>query len=167
LQRATTSPENAVRHMRLANSLDVSESARHVQCPTLVIHANRDRVVPIEEGRICAGLIPNSRFVQLESENHLLLEDEPAWARMMEALNAFLPADQDARRQGPFALLSKRETDVLELIARGKDNAQIAACLDLSGKTVRNYITCVFAKLEVENRSQAIVLAREAGFGGK
>ena len=86
---------------------------------------------------------------------------------MLEELNAFLPAHQDARKQGQFAALSKRETDVLELIARGKDNAQIAACLDLSEKTVRNYITCVFAKLEVENRPQAIVLAREAGFGGK
>jgi len=50
------------------------------------------------------------------------------------------------------------------LIAQGRDNAQIAAHLGLCEKTVRNHITSIFSKLEVENRSQAIVLARESGF---
>ena len=54
---------------------------------------------------------------------------------------------------------------MLELIAQGLDNAQIAARLELSEKTVRNNITHIFDKIEVENRSQAIVLAREAGLG--
>jgi DNA-binding NarL/FixJ family response regulator len=66
-----------------------------------------------------------------------------------------------------FAVLSPRERDVVELIARGCDNAQIAAHLGLSEKTVRNHITSIFDKLEVENRSQTIVLAREAGFGSQ
>lgn len=51
------------------------------------------------------------------------------------------------------------------MIAQGRDNAQIAAVLALSDKTVRNHITSIFAKLEVENRAQAIVLARTAGYG--
>jgi DNA-binding NarL/FixJ family response regulator len=50
-------------------------------------------------------------------------------------------------------------------VAQGRDNAQIAAQMQLSDKTVRNHITSVFAKLEVENRAQAIVQARDAGFG--
>jgi len=50
-------------------------------------------------------------------------------------------------------------------MAQGRVNAQIAAALGLSEKTVRNYITSVFAKLEVESRAQAIVVARKAGFG--
>jgi DNA-binding NarL/FixJ family response regulator len=54
---------------------------------------------------------------------------------------------------------------LLELVAQGRDNAQIAAQMQLSDKTVRNHITSVFAKLEVENRAQAIVQARDAGFG--
>jgi hypothetical protein len=53
-----------------------------------------------------------------------------------------------------------RQLELLELIAQGSDNAQIAATLGLSEKTVRNHITGIFAKLEVENRSQAIVRAR-------
>ena len=165
LQRATTTAENAVRHMRLANGIDVTAAARQVQCPTLVIHADRDRVVPVEEARLCAKLILNARFVQLDSENHLLLEDEPAWARLQEELQTFLPSRPAAREREPFCLLSNREAEILELIAQGRDNAQIAAHLALSGKTVRNNITCVFSKLEVENRAQAIVLAREGGFG--
>ena len=61
--------------------------------------------------------------------------------------------------------LTPRERDLVELIAQGRDNAQIAAQLGLSEKTVRNHITSIFAKLEVENRAQAIVLARKRGFG--
>ena len=61
--------------------------------------------------------------------------------------------------------LTDRQRELLELIAQGRDNSQIAVALGLSEKTVRNHITNIFAKLEVENRSQAIVLARDSGFG--
>jgi len=61
--------------------------------------------------------------------------------------------------------LTPRERQLIELVAQGRDNAQTAAHLGLSQKTVRNHITRIFSKLEVENRAQAIVLAREAGFG--
>jgi DNA-binding NarL/FixJ family response regulator len=64
-----------------------------------------------------------------------------------------------------LAGLTVREREVLELIAQGRDNAQVAAALQLSEKTVRNHVTSVFAKLQVENRPQAIVRAREAGLG--
>jgi DNA-binding NarL/FixJ family response regulator len=50
-------------------------------------------------------------------------------------------------------------------MAQGRDNAQIAATLGVAEKTVRNHISAVFAGLQVENRAQAIVLAREAGLG--
>ena len=56
--------------------------------------------------------------------------------------------------------------EVLDLIAQGLDNAQIAARLELSEKTVRNNITHIFDKIGVETRSKAIVLARERGLGG-
>ena len=165
LQKMTTSAEIAVRHLQLADNIDVSLSAGRVECPTLVVHADRDRVIPIEEARRCAALIPHAAFVQLQSENHLLLSDEPAWPRFVEELAGFIPPQTSPRAQGPFSALSKREADVLELIAQGRDNAQIAASLDLSEKTVRNHITGIFAKLGVENRAQAIVLARDGGFG--
>ena len=66
----------------------------------------------------------------------------------------------------PFPELTTREREVLDLIAAGRSNAAIAHLLVLSPKTVRNHITNIFTKLQVADRSQAIVRAREAGLGG-
>ncbi len=63
----------------------------------------------------------------------------------------------------PFPELSEREREVLTLIARGLSNSEIAARLHISGKTVRNHITNIFAKLDVTDRSEAISQARAAG----
>ena len=165
LERVTTSPENAARFMRVFNEIDVTALAPKVSCPTLVLHPTQDGRVPFDEGRLIASLIPGARFVPLESRNHVLLEHEPAWRRWLEEVRAFLPCTSAGG--GTFSQLTARERELVELIAQGLDNAQIAARLTLSEKTVRNHITSIFAKLEVENRSRAIVLARDAGFGKK
>jgi DNA-binding NarL/FixJ family response regulator len=65
----------------------------------------------------------------------------------------------------PFPALSEREREVLDLIARGEGNAWIARRLFLSEKTVRNYFSSIFTKLDVDSRPAAIVRAREAGLG--
>jgi DNA-binding NarL/FixJ family response regulator len=65
-----------------------------------------------------------------------------------------------------FAALTERERAVLELIARGLTNSAIAERLVISPKTVRNYITEIFSKLQVADRAQAIIRARAAGLGG-
>ena len=64
-----------------------------------------------------------------------------------------------------FPELTDREREILELIARGRSNTEIANRLVLSPKTVRNHISNIFSKLQVVDRSQAIVRAREAGLG--
>jgi DNA-binding NarL/FixJ family response regulator len=69
-----------------------------------------------------------------------------------------------ARRQ--FPELTERELEVLELIARGLNNTEIARRLVVSDKTVRNHVSSVFTKLHVADRAQAIVRARESGLGG-
>jgi len=73
-----------------------------------------------------------------------------------------------SRPDGPppaFPDLTKREREVLELIARGESNQSIARRLFLSEKTVRNHVSNIFTKLQVADRAQAIVRAREAGLG--
>ena len=65
----------------------------------------------------------------------------------------------------PFPELTDREREVLTLIAQRKSNAEIADSLFLSAKTVRNYISTVFSKLQVADRAEAIARAREAGMG--
>jgi pimeloyl-ACP methyl ester carboxylesterase/DNA-binding CsgD family transcriptional regulator len=167
--RAATTPETAARLMSVSWDVDVRNAASRIRCPVLVIHPERDAVVPIEEGRLLASLIPDCRFVQLDSENHLLLADEPAWSHLFTEVRSFLGepdrAPLAARGALPLDDLTLRERAVLEGIAAGLDNAAIAASLELSEKTVRNHITRVFDKIRVEHRYQAIVLAREAGLG--
>jgi DNA-binding NarL/FixJ family response regulator len=72
------------------------------------------------------------------------------------------------RPQAPqrvFPDLSERETELLALMAQGKSNQEIADQLDLSLKTVRNHVSNIFSKLQVADRAQAILRAREAGLG--
>jgi DNA-binding NarL/FixJ family response regulator len=64
-----------------------------------------------------------------------------------------------------FPTLTDREREILKLIARGHPNPSIARELSLSTKTVGNYVSNIFTKLQVADRAQAIIRAREAGFG--
>jgi DNA-binding NarL/FixJ family response regulator len=66
-----------------------------------------------------------------------------------------------------FPELTAREREILDLIARGHNNAAIAARLFVSPKTVGNHISHIFTKLQVADRAQAIIRAREAGLGGE
>jgi pimeloyl-ACP methyl ester carboxylesterase/DNA-binding CsgD family transcriptional regulator len=162
LQRESSSARDALRIMQVSIQVDVTSVAPAIACPTLIMHADEDGRIPFEEGRVLASLIPDSRFVPLESRNHILLESEPAWRRFMEEIGAFLPG-QPAGAE--FAELTSRERDLLEFLARGLDNHQIAAHLELSEKTVRNMVSSILGKLDVESRSAAIVRARDAGYG--
>ncbi len=169
LERVSASPEGAARLLRTVGAFDVRELCRQVPCPTLIMHADRDVAVPFDEGRQIASLIPGARFVPLQSRNHILLEDEPAWSRFVEEIDAFLPAfgqtNATGLLSGALESLTAREREILELIAQGIDNQQIAARLFVSEKTVKNHITSIFDKLGVASRAQAIVRARDAGFG--
>jgi len=165
LERMCTSAKCAAQIFSSVGKFDVMELAPRVKCPTLVMHARGDAMVPSEEGRLIAGLIPHARFVLLEGRNHFLLPHEAAWKQFFEEFHSFVPAGTPSRGTGLFSALSEREAEVLGLIAQGLDNAQIAARLDLSEKTVRNHITHIFEKIQVESRSQAIVRAKDAGFG--
>lgn len=164
LARTCISSENAVRLLEEFFRIDVRREAEAVRCPTLVVHARHDLRVPHAEGRLLASLIPGARFVTLESRNHFLCDNEPAYATFLAEVRAFL-AKRDAEAPAAFPGLTAREGEVLELVAHGLDNAQIAARLGLSEKTVRNNMSALFDKLEVENRAQAIVRARDAGYG--
>ncbi|CAN5575178.1 alpha/beta fold hydrolase [soil metagenome] len=90
LQRRTTSSENAVRFLEEFAAIDVREAARDVRCPTLIMHSREDHRVPMQAGQELAGLIPKSRLVALDSKNHLLTGDEPAWQVFRDELAAFL-----------------------------------------------------------------------------
>src|SRR4029434_10762797 len=90
LQRITTSAANAVRIRNACDDIDVVDLLPQVQVPTLVLHCRHDSVVPVEQGRLMASSIPHARFVTLESDNHVLLSDEPEWPRFIGEIETFL-----------------------------------------------------------------------------
>jgi len=90
LQRNTTSPENAVRLWEALGAIDVRELLPRVTTPTLVLHSRNESAVPFAAGRQLASSIPGARFVPLESRNHLLVEQEPAWPRFIGEIRSFL-----------------------------------------------------------------------------
>ncbi|HWC44717.1 MAG TPA: helix-turn-helix transcriptional regulator, partial [Casimicrobiaceae bacterium] len=101
----------------------------------------------------------------LASRNHIILEHEEAWPALVDAFHDFLAPERAFAHDRTIGGLTYRERELLELIAEGRDNDDIARRLDLRNKTVRNHITRIFAKLGVTTRAQAIVLARDAGMG--
>lgn len=90
----------------------------------------------------------------------------PATARRMMQYFSSSPAAASKKSQPEeFAELTERELEILDLIARGHNNMLISNKLSLSIKTVQNYVSSILNKLQVADRSQAIVRAREAGLG--
>jgi len=89
-ERRCTTPDMAARLIASFGSIDVSDLAAKVKCPTLVLHVRGDLRVPFEEGRMIAGLIAGAHFIPLEGRNHLVLEGEPAYERLFAEIQAFL-----------------------------------------------------------------------------
>lgn len=108
LQRASASPENAVRIVAGFNPIDVQAQAAQLRVPALVLHARNDQRVPFEEGRLLASLIPGARFVTLESRNHILLEHDQAWEQFQIEVRQFLAADTPPDQPSPPIELTGR-----------------------------------------------------------
>jgi len=90
LQKISTSPANAERLQRALSTIDVTALLPYVTVPTLVAHATRDHVIPADAGRQLAHGIPGAKFLELDSENHVLLEYELAWTTFITAVRQFL-----------------------------------------------------------------------------
>jgi DNA-binding NarL/FixJ family response regulator len=102
---------------------------------------------------LLASLIPGAHLVVLDSANHILLADEPAWQHFLEELREFLGT---SRSPAPSALvgdLSPRELEVVELVAAGLANEAIAERLFLSVRTVERHLSTIYAKLRLSGKA--------------
>jgi pimeloyl-ACP methyl ester carboxylesterase/DNA-binding winged helix-turn-helix (wHTH) protein len=90
LQRLTTSSELSVRLRNACDDIDIADILSEVKVPTLVLHARRDCVVPVEQGRFLAANISGARFVTVDSENHVPIPGEPAWTALLEEIETFV-----------------------------------------------------------------------------
>jgi pimeloyl-ACP methyl ester carboxylesterase/DNA-binding CsgD family transcriptional regulator len=168
LESLTADADSAARTLAAFQQVDVTAQARQLTLPTLVLHARGDAAVPFEEGRLIASLIPGALFVPLNSDNHVLLDSEPAWPQFLQAVRSFLqpsPA-QTGDASIDSAGLTPAEGEVLRLLAEGLDNSAIAQQLGKSEKTVRNQVSSIFDKLGVRTRAEAIVRVHSQRRGG-
>ena len=154
LQQASSSGEVAARLWQSRSRIDVRDTARGVAQPALVLHARHDGAVPYEEGRLLASLLPDARFVTLESDNHILQEGRAGLGDVP------LGGASVSRRRRPsraaaadLSELSEREREVLELVALGMSNEGIAERLFLSTRTVERHLSNVYAKLRLSGKS--------------
>jgi len=90
LQRLSASPENAVKLQRVLSEIDVSDLLAKVEVPTLIFHSRNDQAIPFSQGEELAAGIAGAKFVPLDSDNHILLESEPAWETFAKVSREFL-----------------------------------------------------------------------------
>jgi pimeloyl-ACP methyl ester carboxylesterase/DNA-binding CsgD family transcriptional regulator len=156
LERMATSPENAVASRLAHQAVDIADELPRIDAPTLILHALGDRATAFANAVKVAGLIPDARLVELDSANHILLADEPAWTTLLSEVHTFLEPERWADH-GPVAepaeALSGREREVLRHAARGMGNEAIAAELGLSVRTVERHLSNTYSKLGVAGKA--------------
>ncbi len=165
LFRVAAPAAQAARMVMATGDADVSALLPRVVCPVLVIHMRGAVLMPVEEARLVASSVQQARFVQLDATNYMPIAGEPAFQQMIGEFRAFLPRKPESSTNATLDLLTRREREVLGLVARGYDNRSIAMQLAVAEKTVRNTVTHIFDKLSVRTRAQAMVVARKAGLG--
>ena len=151
LQRMSTSPENSVASRIARQEVDLVAEIPTIRAPTLVLQAVGDRSTTFDNAVRVSAQIPGARLVPLDSRNHILLADEPAWRVFLAEVTAFLEPDRRRTSEAPGDVepLSPRERDVLRLCADGRTNDEIAAALTLSPRTVERHLSNIYLKLGV------------------
>ena len=166
LQRRSASTEMALRLYHALSRMDATALLPEVTAPTLVLHAREDLVVPFEESRRIAAAVPSARLIGLDSRNHLLLENEPAWDVFVSRVSEFVGAAPVLPPRGDMADLSRRERDVLRLVSEGLSNEEIAGRLVLSIRTVERHLSNIYAKLRISGKAaRAAAAARFSQLG--
>jgi pimeloyl-ACP methyl ester carboxylesterase/DNA-binding CsgD family transcriptional regulator len=160
LQRMAASATTAYIAREQRRTADADALLPGLRLPTLVLHSVGDRMNSFEYARHLAANIAGARLVALDSENHIVLEDEPAWPVFVDEVRQFLSADgPPAPAPALTELLSPRELDVLRLVADGLDNERIGAQLHLSTRTVERHLQNVYGKLGVGGRTARVAAA--------
>lgn len=143
----------------------IAETSPHVAVLVLTMAAGDDAVFDALRAGARGYLLKGAdraeltRAIQAVAAGEAIFGPEVA-RRLMQHF-----ASPPAATASPFPELSEREHEILELVARGLGNQAIAERLGIAAKTVRNHVSNVFGKLQVRDRAEAVVRARDAGLG--
>lgn len=157
LQKMAVDADTAVLARSQRQMIDSSGRLGELDLPTLVVHSLRDQIKSFEQARYLAAHIQGARLVALDSDNHIVLSDEPAWPVLRREITDFIAPDRDAApvasAEDVASALSPRELEILRAAAGGYDNEAIAAELTLSVRTVERHLQNVYAKLGLHGRT--------------
>jgi pimeloyl-ACP methyl ester carboxylesterase len=153
LQRVSTSAATAYLARRQRSQANCLPLLAELALPTLILHGLHDQMNEFESGRELAAGIAGARLVPLDSRNHILLGDEPAWPVFVDEVRRFIAPDGAAQPNLGSDGISPREREVMELVAAGRSNDEIAGELVLSVRTVERHLHNVYGKLGVRGPS--------------
>lgn len=143
----------------------LAAAAPHIAVLVLTMHDDDDSVFAAVTAGARGYIVKGARPAELLRAVHTAADGGAVFGPEIARRLVDVFAAAQASVPQPFPDLTPREREILDLIARGRSNAQIAEVLGLAPKTVRNHLSSVFLKLQVVDRGQAIVKAREAGIG--
>ena len=168
LQRMSTSTKNAIAGRVARRSIDVTSEVSQLRAETLILHARGDHAAPYRWARELAARVPNGRLVGLESVNHILLSDEPAWPVFRDEVCAFLAADRSiTHSRGRCRAVCRRRccrrasTKCSPKRSPGSATSRSPRRLGLSTRTVERHLQNAYVKYGVSGKTaRAAAVAR-------
>jgi pimeloyl-ACP methyl ester carboxylesterase len=151
--RASVKPDDLSAAYASLGAIDVSEMLPNIQTPTLVIARSESEVLPVDVARDLTASIPNARLALVPGTGVIPFPD--VMEQFVDEISSFLRSGPDASPDG----LTRREIDVLRLLAHGRSNSEVSAELVLSVRTVARHITNIYGKIGAQNRAEATAYA--------
>jgi len=146
----------------------IVDASPHVAVLVLTMHDDDDTVFAAVRAGARGYLLKGAQRSELLRAVRAVVAGEAIFGPgVARRLVSFFARPTPRPDPGAFPELTVREHEILELIAAGRSNAEITSTLGVSPKTVRNHVSNIFSKLQVRDRAEAIVRAREAGLGGR